>query len=145
MQNVSVINCRIDPDNDVVMENTYWNIKHSMTNQPERESILRTQLILRNELYFNNQNNMPFTGIAIDASCNKNNPFDLSKIKTKTTFKHGKKDGLCEYFNGDGQLLYRENFKNNKKDTIVPSIIHKCIIIFNISWCCISCIARNKY
>ena len=59
---------------------------------------------------------MPFTGIAIDASCNKNNPFDLSKIKTKTTFKHGKKDGLCEYFNGDGQLLYRENFKNNKKD-----------------------------
>ena len=85
-----------------------------MTNQPRTENILRTQLILRNGLYLNKQNNKPFTGMAIEPVCNENNPFDLSKAITRIEYKNGKRDGCYNYFHKNGQLMFRGNYKNGK-------------------------------
>ena len=87
-----------------------------MTNQPRTENILRTQLIWRNGLYLNKQNNKPFTGMAIEPVCNENNPFDLSKAITRIEYKNGKRDGYYKHFYKKGQLQSRINYTNNKKE-----------------------------
>ena len=87
---------------------------YPMTNQPRTENILRTQLILRNGLYLNKQNNKPFTGMAIELDRNENNPFDLSKAITRIEYKNGKRDGCYNYFHKNGQLMFRGNYKNGK-------------------------------
>ena len=83
-----------------------------MTNQPETENILRTQLILRNGLFLNQQNNKPFTGMAIEPVCNENNPFDLSKAITRIEYKNGKRHGFYKYFHKNGQLMFRGSYTN---------------------------------
>lgn len=85
-----------------------------MTNQPETENILRAQLILRNGLYLNKQNNKPFTGMAIELVCNENNPFDLSKTITRIEYKNGKRHGFYKYFHKNGQLKFRGSYTNGK-------------------------------
>ena len=87
---------------------------YPMTSQPKTENILRTQLILRNGLYLNRQNNKPFTGMAIELDRNENNPFDLSKAITRIEYKNGKRDGCYNYFHKNGQLMFRGNYTNGK-------------------------------
>ncbi len=86
-----------------------------MTNQPRTETLPSAQLIKKGQLSINPINNKPFTGITIEHYHNNNNPFDISKIKTRTAFTQGKKDGLEEYFFKSGKLKYRGNYKNGKK------------------------------
>ena len=78
-----------------------------MTNQPRTETLPSAQLIKKGQLSINPINNKPFTGITIEHYHNNNNPFDISKIKTRTAFTQGKKDGLEEYFFKSGKLKYR--------------------------------------
>ena len=59
-------------------------------------------------------NDKPFTGIGIVYRGNQNNPFDLSKIKTRTTFKQGRENGPIEWFYKNGQLGSRGKLKNGK-------------------------------
>ena len=87
-----------------------------MTNQPETETLPSAQLIKKGLLSINPTNNKPFTGITIEHYYNGKNPFDISKIKTRTTFKQGRKNGPIEWFHENGQLWMRENYKNGKKD-----------------------------
>ena len=86
-----------------------------MTNQPETETLPSIQLLKKGPLSVNPTDNKPFTGIAIDHYHNHKNPFDISKVKTRTTFKHGRKDGLCEHYDENGQLRSTENYKDGKR------------------------------
>ena len=84
-----------------------------MTNQPE--PLPSIQLLKKGPLSVNPTDNKPFTGIAIDHYHNHKNPFDISKVKTRTTFKHGRKDGLCAHYDENGQLRSTGNYKNGKR------------------------------
>ena len=88
-----------------------------MTNQPETETLPMALLVQTGPLLdIYTINDKPFTGIGIVYRGNQNNPFDLSKIKTRTTFKQGRKNGPIERFYKHGQLMYRANYKTGKRD-----------------------------
>ena len=87
-----------------------------MTNQPETETLPSAQLIKKGLLSINPTNNKPFTGITIEHYYNGKNPFDISKIKTRTTFKQGRKNGPIEWFRVNGQLERRGNYKNGEQN-----------------------------
>ena len=87
-----------------------------MTNQPETETLPMALLVQTSPLLdIYTINGKPFTGIAIEHRGNQNNPFDLSKIKTRTTFKQGRKNGPIEWFYKNGQLRSRKNCSINGK------------------------------
>ncbi|SVD34975.1 uncharacterized protein METZ01_LOCUS387829, partial [marine metagenome] len=74
-----------------------------MTNQPETETLSMALLVQTGSLLdIYTINDKPFTGIGIMYRGNQNNPFDLSKIKTRTTFKQGRKNGPIEWFYKNG-------------------------------------------
>ena len=88
-----------------------------MTNQPETETLPMALLDQAGPLLdIYTINGKPFTGIAIEHRGNQNNPFDLSKIKTRTTFKQGRKNGPIEWFYKNGQLRSRSNCINGKQE-----------------------------
>ena len=87
---------------------------YPMTNQPKTETLPMALLVQKDPLIINTINGKPFTGIAIAHRSNLENPFDLSKVKTRTSFKHGRKDGLWEWFHDNVQLSWIGNYKNNK-------------------------------
>ena len=84
-----------------------------MTSRPE--TLPSAQLLWKGSLSVNPADNKPFTGIAIEHYHNGKNPFDISKVKTRTTFKHGRKDGLCERYYENVQLYLRENYNNGER------------------------------
>ena len=84
-----------------------------MTSRPE--TLHSTQLLKKGPLSVNPADNKPFSGIAADHYHNHQNPFDISKVKTRETFKHGRKDGLCEEFYENGRLKFRRNYNNGKR------------------------------
>ena len=88
---------------------------HSLTNQPKTETLHEHYLTRKNGLYFNKQNNKPFTGIAIETHI-KDNIFDLSAIKTEIAYKNGEKDGFAASFYQDGQLYEEGHYKNGARD-----------------------------
>ena len=88
-----------------------------MTNQPETETLPMALLVQMGPfLDIYTINGKPFTGIGIVYHSNQNNPFDLSKFKTRTTFKQGRENGPIEWFYKNGQLRSRKNCINGKQD-----------------------------
>ena len=86
-----------------------------MTNQPETETLPMALLVQTGPfLDIYTINGKPFTGIATAYHSNLENPFDLSKFKTRTTFKQGRKDGPIEWFYKNGELKSRSNCINGK-------------------------------
>ena len=86
-----------------------------MTNQPETETLPMALLVQMGPfLDIYTINGKPFTGIGIVYHSNQNNPFDLSKFKTRTTFKQGRENGPIEWFYKNGQLRSRKNCINGK-------------------------------
>ena len=70
-----------------------------MTNQPETETLPMALLVQTGPLLdIYTINDKPFTGIATAYHSNLENPFDLSKLKTRTSFKQGRKNGPIEWF-----------------------------------------------
>ena len=86
-----------------------------MTNQPETETLPMALLVQTGPLLdIYTINDKPFTGIATAYHSNLENPFDLSKFKTRTSFKQGRKNGPFEEFYENGQLRLKGNYNNGK-------------------------------
>ena len=86
---------------------------YPMTNQPKTETLPMALLDQAGPfLDIYTINGKPFTGIATAYHSNLENPFDLSKFKTRTTFKQGRKNGPIEWFYKNGQLGSRGKLKN---------------------------------
>ena len=93
-----------------------------MTNQPETETLPMALLVQTGPfLDIYTINGKPFTGIATAYHSNLENPFDLSKFKTRTTFKQGRKNGPIEWFYKNGQLQSRSNYINGKQEGLWES------------------------
>ena len=64
------------------------------------------QLVERNGLSYEVNNEKPFTGTTLSYHSN-------SQLESRIEYKNGLKDGLSETFNENGQILESENYKEN--------------------------------
>jgi hypothetical protein len=69
----------------------------------------------------------PFTGIAVTFHEN-------GQIKSKTTYKDGKREGLIEWFWENGQLGQTGNLKNGKKEGLFEMFDHNGRLVFTSNY-----------
>jgi hypothetical protein len=74
--------------------------------------VLADQLVERNGVTYRVDSDEPFTGLSVKYH-------DNGKLKNRTDYKDGKKDGLSEWFWENGTLGQRGNLKGGKKNGLL--------------------------
>jgi len=77
------------------------------------KEVIFQQLIYKDDLYYNQDENKPFTGVAFEPNIT-DNPLDLSKKISTRTFLDGKLDGLSTWFSPIGDPRLRMEFKKGE-------------------------------
>lgn len=83
-----------------------------LADQLVEPEVLADQLVVRNGVTYQVDSDEPFTGLSVKYHEN-------GKLKNRTDYKNGKKEGLSEWFWENGTLGQRGNLKGGKKEGLL--------------------------